>query len=223
MAFKKKSVDFLQKERDELSHLRPVIIFVTAPVMTARTSQYKHFQSDIGLQAGLLKRDANPINFCLIEASNSHEELSKQITTALELYKNAPHKEVVLNAHGSPEGILLSGENEEKSLLTGEQFAKMVLPHTHDHFLHVFIFAAYGHVFAQSFYATVRSESGTQSKIATTYFTSVSNPLSWDRISTAGTGHVEVTRDIKEYIKTNMEPNKPHKLVDNSVQPCTIL
>ena len=225
MAFKKKSVDFVQKERDELSHLRPVIIYISAPSSAAKSSQYKHFEADPTLPTGVLKRDVSPINFCLIEASSSVEELGKQVSAAMELYKDAPHKEIPINAHGTPEGILLtSSGDEEKTILTGEQLAKMILPHTHDRFLHVFNFMSYGHFFAQAFYAAIRSESATNSKVAVTYFTSASNPTSWDKIATSGSGHVEVTRDLKDYIRTNIEPNTPHKMIDDHVKSsCLIL
>ncbi len=226
MAFKKKSssVDFVQKERDELPQLRPVIIYISAPSSAAKSSQYKHFEADSTVPTGVLKRDASPINFCLIEASSSVEELGKQVSAAMELYKDSPHKEIAINAHGTPEGILTSSTDGEKTILTGEQFAKMVLPHTHDHFLHVFNFISYGHSFAQAFYATIRSESSTNSKVAVTYFTSASNPTSWDKIATSGSGHVEVTRDLKDYIRTYIEPNTPHKMIDDHVKPsCLIL
>ncbi len=225
MAFKKKSVDFVQKERDELSQLRPVIIYITAPCSAATSSQYKHFEVELGLPAGVLKRDSSPINFCLIEASSSVEEFGKQVATALDQYKDSPHKEIAINAHGTPEGnILLSPPGEEEVKLSGEQFARIVLPHRHDRFLHLFNFCSYGHCFAQTFYATVRSECSTNSTVAVTYFTTASSPTSWDKIATSGTGHVEVTRDIRDYIRAYIGPNAPHKTIDNQINPsCVIL
>ena len=223
MAFKK-SVDFLQKEREEISYLRPVIVFITAPDSTARTSQYKHFEADLTLPAGVLKREDKSINFCLIEASSSLEEFDKQVAAALDLYKEAPHKEIVINAQGSAEGILLTAGDENKTLLTGSHLAEVVLPHTHGHFLHVFVFASYGHTFAKPFYETVRGDANARTKVAVTFFTSAASPNSFDKISTSGTGHVEVTRDLKDYIRTNVEPNAPHKTVDAQVKPgCVIL
>ncbi len=223
MAFKKKSVDFVQKERDELSHLRPVIVYITAS-SSAAPSAYKYFEVDSNFPAGVLKRDSSPINFCLVEANSSIEEFGKQIAATLDQYKDAPHKEIVFNAHGTPDGIVLSNAGEEEVILSGEQFAKIVISHRHDRFLHLFNFFSYGHSFAQTFYATVRSECSTNAKVAVTYFTTASNPTSWDKIATSGTGHVEVTRDIREYIRTIIGPNAPHKAIDSQINPgCIIL
>lgn len=227
MAFRKK-VDFLQKERDELPQLRPVIIFITTPPdATAQTSQYKNFKTEPNLPSGVLKREKSPINFCLIEADSSLKAFKTQLSAALEEYKDAPHKEIVLNALGSAEGILLSKEGEEAVLLTGSYLAELVLPHTHGHFLHVLAFTSYGHVFAEEFCSAVKSASSKDqaATIAFIFFTSVASPTAWDKVAISGSGHVEVTRDLKEYIKTNIEPNTPYKMVDTRVAKagCVIL
>ena len=227
MAFKKK-VDFLQRERDELPHVRPVIIFITAPPdSNSRTTQYKHFTTDSNLPAGVLKREANPIHFCLIEASSSLEAFSVQVTAALDEYKDAAHKEIILNAHAIPEGILLNKGEEETVVLTGSHFADVVLSHTHGHFLQVFAFTAHGHTFAKGFYDAVKKSPNQElsSTVAITYFTSTASPNAWDKIATSGSGHVEVKRDLKDYIKTNIGPNTPYKMIDTQVAKtgCVIL
>lgn len=226
MAFKKK-VDFLQRERDELPHVRPVIIFITAPPdSTSRTAQYKHFVTDPNLPSGVLKREGNPINFCLIEASSSLEDFNTQVSAALDDYKDASHKEIILNAHATSDGILLN-KGEEMVVLTGSHFAEVVLSHTHGHFLHVFAFTSYGHTFAEEFYNAVKHSPNQElsSTVAFTYFTSTASPNAWDKIATSGSGHVEVARDLKDYIKTNVEPNTPYKMVDAQVAKtgCVIL
>ena len=232
MGFKKK-VDFLQIERDELPARRPVILYVTAPVCskdyTQRTSQYKHFKSDPSLPDGVLKRAGNPFNFCSIEVNPRMEEFETQMKSALRQYREAAHKVVVINAHGESDGVLLKeeeGKSEEKLILSGRHFGELITPHTHEHNLHVFIFASYGHTFGAQLYNYVQK--GCVDKVnevvAVTYFTSETCPSSWDRITTAGNGHVEVTREVGEFIKSKIEPNSPYKILEAKVKPqCVIL
>lgn len=230
MAFRKK-VDFLQMERDELPHMRPVIIYITAPInskdFSMRSSQYKHFKADSSLPGGILKREANPFNFCSIEATQKLEKFNEQLVAALEAYKDAAHKVVVINAHATSEGVLLKEEEEEKVLLTGRQFAEVVSTHTHKHHLHVFAITSYGHKFADEFYSYIQhnTEPEINSLVAVTYFTTEASPTTWDKIATSGNGHVEVTREIGDFVKSTIEPNSPYKMLDTQVakSQCVIL
>ena len=230
MAFRKK-VDFLQLERDELPHLRPVVIYITAPVhskdFSMHSSQYKHFKAESGLPEGVLKRDANPFNLCLIEANQKLDKLNEQLVAALKTYKDSAHKVVVINAHATSKGVLLKEEGEEKVLLTGRQLAEVVSTHTHKHHLHVFAITSYGHKFADEFYSYIQhnTQPEVNTLIAVTYFTTETSPTAWDKIATSGNGHVEVTREIGDFIKSTIEPNSPYKMLDTQVakSQCVIL
>ena len=134
MAFRRGKVEFQQLEREQLPQLRPVIVYVTAPITSKdfgqRTSQYKHFKGDeTNLPAGVLRRDHNPINSALVEANQTLERFDEQLVACLDQYKEAIHKVVVLNAHANETGVLLKDdgkENGEKVILTGRHLAELV-------------------------------------------------------------------------------------------------
>ena len=111
--------------------------------------------------------------------------------------------------------------------MDGRQFAELVTPHTRGRRnLHVIVFSSYSHLFANLFYSYVQK--GCPQEVmevtAITYFTSEAVPTGWDKITTAGNGHVEVTRELGEFVKTNVEPNSPYKVLEGKLQPsCTIL
>lgn len=216
MAFRKK-VDFLQVERDELPHVRPAIIYVVATVDPGmRTAQYKHFEADTSLPAGILKREGNPYQFCLIEASPDPEQFDKQLTATLDSFKDASYKLLVINAHGTPDGIVLKDEEGTKVVVTGTHFATVVAAHTHGNHLHVLVFAAHGHSFASEFYTHVlrETEKEVRSVVAITNFTSAAKPTAYDRPSTSGNAHIEIKRDTRQVIKEQVDPNNPYKKLD---------
>lgn len=229
-------MEFAQIEREQLPHTRPVIIYITAPVtskdFSQRTSQYKHYKRPDGtdLPEGVLKRDQNPINCALIEANHTMEKFDEQLVACLEQYKEALHKVVVVNAHATTEGVLLQDdgkENGEKLILTGRHLAEIVSRYTHKHHLHVIAVTSYGHKFAEEFYGyiTHSTQSEVKTLIAITFFTTDGSPTAWSQISTSGNGHVEVTREVGEFVRSNVEPNSPYKMLDSQVAKshCTIL
>ncbi len=234
MAFKK-SVDFLQLERDEVPGRRPLLLYITAPIYskdyTLRTSQHKHFKPDPSLPEGVLKKEkkeGSSFNVCLIEANPKMERFEAQISAAMEEHKEAAHKVVVVNSHGEEDGILLKheeGSSGERVVLSGRHFGELITRHTHDNHLHVFLFVSYGHVFSNQLYSYVQK--GCPDKlnklIAITYFTSEASPRSWDKITTAGNGHVEVTRELGGFIKSNIEPNSAYKPIEGIRPQCVIL
>ena len=235
MAFRRGKFEFVQLEREQLPQLRPVIIYITAPITSRdfgqRTSQYKHFKGDeTQLPPGVLKRDHNPINSALIEANQTMERFDEQLVACLEQYKEAVHKVVVINAHANEKGVLLKDdgkENGEKLILSGRHLAELVSKYTHKHHLHVIAVTSYGHKFAEEFYGYIQhsTQSEVQSLVAITFFTTDSSPTAWNQISTSGNGHVEVTREVGEFIKSNVEPNSPYKMLDSQVakSQCVIL
>ena len=226
-------------EREQLPQLRPVIIYITAPLTSKDfsqrvSSQYKHYKAAADeanpLPAGVLKRDSNPMNCALIEANHTMERFDEQLVACLEQYKEAVHKVVVINAHATEEGVLLNDdgkENGEKLVLSGRHLAEVVSKHTHKHHLHVIAVTSYGHKFAEEFYNYVIhcTQSEIKSLIAITFFTTESSPTAWNQISTSGNGHVEVTREVGEFIRSNVEPNSPYKMLDSQVAKshCVIL
>ena len=212
---------------------RPLILYITAPVYSKDysqvTSQNKHFKPDPSFPNGTRKRAGKAFNFCSIEVNPKIDSLREQVAKVLDFYKDASHKVVVLNTHGEPEGLILKDEGRtsgEKVVLTGRQFAELVVPHTHKHNLHVIIFASHAHTFSDQFYSYITQGCPPEVRqvMAITYFTSEGSPSAWDKITTAGNGHVEVTRELGQFVKTNVEPNSPYKILDSKVQPsCTIL
>ena len=232
MAFKRK-VDFLQRERDEIPARRPLLLYITAPSCskdyTLLTSQHKHFKYNPSHPEGVLKREGNPFNFCLIEASPEVYQFELQVLSALKEYKEAAHKVVVINGHGEASGGIFlknGGDGEETVVLDGRHFGDLVTPYTHGKTFHVFIFASYGHIFSDQLYQFVQKSCPVEltSTFAITYFTSKDSPTAWDKIATAGNGHVEVTRDIREFIKSKIEPNSPYKILETKIKPqCVIL
>lgn len=221
-----------QKQLDELPQQRPLILYITAPVHakdhTLSTSNNKLFKPDPALPNGVRRRDAKPHNLCLVEAEWKLEDLETRVRAALDHHRDAAHKVVVVNAHGEREGLLLRDEGEERVLLEGRRLAEMLTPHTHGRHLHVVVFAAHGHVFAEQFYNFVQgAECNTpeaREVMAITHFTSEATPTSWAMVTTAGNGHVEVTRELAEFVKSHVEPNSPYKILDAKVKAsCTIL
>lgn len=222
-----------QKQLDELPQHRPLILYITAPVYskdyTMVTSQNKHFKPHPSLPSGVRQREGNSFNFCLIEANPKMEDFEAQVSSALDCYKESAYKVVIINAHGESEGVVLKdegGSRGEKVVLDGRHFGEIVTRHTHRHNLHVIVFAAYGHTFSNAFYSYVQGGCIPEvtEVMAITYFTSETTPTSWDKITTAGNGHVEVTRELGEFVKTNVEPNSPYKILDGKVKAsCVIL
>ena len=212
---------------------RPLILYLVAPAYskdhTLQTNQNKHFKPNPSLPSGVRVKSSNHFNFCLIEANPELERLKEQLGSALEYFKDAAHKVVVVNTHGEPEGVILKdepGSEGGKVVVDGRHFAELITPHTNKHTLHVIVFASHAHVFSSHFYDYVKKWCPPEviEVMAITYFTSEASPASWDKITTAGNGHVEVTRDLGEFIKTNVEPNSPYKVLETKVQQgCTIL
>ena len=232
-AMPKGKFEVQQKQLEELPMRRPLILYLIAPVYSKDhaqfTGQNKLFKPDPSLPNGVRVRASKAgsgFNFCLIEASPNLERLKEQVSATLEHFKETAHKVLVVNAHGVPEGVVLKDEPGERVIIDGRQFAELVTPHTHRHNLHVIVFASYAHVFSDQFYEYAKK--GCPPEVtevtAITYFTSEATPTAWDKITTAGNGHVEVTRELGEFVKTNIEPNSPYKILESKVQPgCTIL
>lgn len=221
-----------QKQLEELPMHRPIILYLIAPVYTKdhtqQTNQNKLYKPNPSLPSGVRVKSGNAFNFCLIEADSNLERLKERVALTLDYFKDAAHKVVVVNAHGEPEGVILKDEqgSGEKVVINGRQFAELVTPHTSKHNLHVIVFASHAHVFSDQFYSYVQKECLPEvtEVTAITYFTSEASPTSWDKITTAGNGHVEVTRNMGEFVKTNVEPNSPYKILESKVQPsCVIL
>lgn len=221
-----------QKQLEELPMHRPLILYLIAPVYTKDYTQYtnqnKLFTPNPSLPSGVRVRAGNAFNFCLIEANSELERLKEQLALTLDYFKDAAHKVVVVNAHGEPEGVILKDEQGSggEVVINGRQFAELVTPHASNHNLHVIVFASHAHVFSDQFYSYVQKECPPEvtEMTAITYFTSEASPTSWDKITTAGNGHVEVTRDMGAFVKTRVEPNSPYKILESKVQPgCIIL
>ena len=221
MAFRKKTVEFWQKERDELPAQRPVLIYLLCPAfprdLEQRTPLYPHFKQAEGLPDGVLVRAGNPYNCCLVEGHNELGKMREQLIAALEWHKEASYKVLVVNGHGFPEGVLLSGA-EEKVFLTGAELAELAWRHYHDHHFLTVCSTAYGHKIGQAFISGIIRASGDQIELrklfAATYFTSETVPEAWQRPATAGGVHVELKRDITEFLTKHVQPNSPYKILD---------
>ena len=228
------------KQLEELPHYRPLILYITAPVYhkdyTMSTNQNKLFKPHPSLPAGVRQREGQSFNFCLIDANPAMEHFEMQVSSALNHYKEASHKVIVLNAHGESEGVVFKDEGggasatgegaREKVIVDGRQFAEVVARRTHKHHLHVIVFSSHGHTFSDKFYDYIQKGCVQEVRdvVAITYFTSEATPTTWDKVTTAGNGHVEVTRELTEFIKTNVEPNSPYKILDAKIKPtCVIL
>lgn len=195
-------------------------------------SQFKKAEGEGG--DGVFVREGNPYNFCLIEASAEAGKLRKQLGFALELHKDASHKVLAVNGQGSLEGVLVSGgggEAEgEKVVLTGGELAQLAWKHFHErHFLVVFG-TAYGHKLGEAFIRGIVSSSGEnfdlRALFAATYFTTDASPSKWHRPATAGGVHVELKRDMTEFLTKTVQPNSPYKVLDSKmgkIGHCTIL
>ena len=225
MAFKK-GMNLVQMQRDELIDYRPVIIYITAPLSSKdigfKTPNYKHFTSSTSFPEGVLRREANPYNLCLVQVNSEMERFKEQISTCLGEYKKAAHKIVIINAHGTPDGVKLKDADEggTEVILDGHHLAKLLSPHTDSHNLHVFIFSVYGHTFAKEFYSCMRQEgeAGASDVMAISYFTSANKPTEWDRTATMGMGNVEVTSDLRGMVKSIIKQS-PYKTLDENIKP----
>ena len=212
---------------DELSDCRPVIIYITALInrkdFSSQTSKYRYFMHPPSLPDGVLKRDANPYNLCLIEANPNITQLKEQISAAFGEYKEASHKVVILNAHGIPEGVLLKDKNSYSAevILDGEQLAMLLSPYTDGRNLHVFVFSAHGHIFASQFdaYMSKDAEEDVNNAMAISYFTSKDKPTAWDMVSTAGKRNVVVTSELRDFVKSTIRPNNPYNTLEGKIKP----
>lgn len=238
MAFRKTKVDFLQKERDELPHRRPVIIHLVCPVYSRdyhqHTAQYQHFQKakegPTDLPAGVAKKEGNPYNHCLIEGHPELAQLEEQLAAVLEEYREAAYKVVVLNGHGCAEGVVLQESEEgKKTVLTGFAVAQIASRHHHSSCLHLFSLFAHGHRFADEFMqyiqTTYSDEKKVRSLFAVTFFTSESGPEAWQRPATAGEAHIELKRDVSGFLTKHVQPNSPYKILDSHMarSACALL
>lgn len=226
MAFRRRSSsDFVLL--DEPDDSRPVLIYVTAPISSKdfsyQTSSYRHFQRLPFLPNSVLKRDAKPYNLCLIEVNPHMEKVKEQICSVFYEYEKAAHKVVIINAHGTPEGVILKDRDRDSAgvILNGEHLAEFLSPHTHGHHIHVFVFSAHGHTFAQQFYSYLHegTPTGASDTVAISYFTSKNKPTAWDMVATVGKGNVVVTQKLREFVKSIIAPNNPYRTLDNKIKP----
>lgn len=221
MAFRKKTVDFLQKERDELPTRRPVIIYLVCLASSGdlqqRTPAYSQFQKAEGLPDGVFTRGGNPYNYCLVEGVREASGLLEQVRIVLEKYSEASFKVLVINGHGCPEGVLLNrGEEEaEREVMTGAALAGLTSRHYHDCYLQTICLTTYGHKFADAYTSTAYGDKPELRKLfSVTYFTSDKAPEAWHHPATAGQAHVELKRDITEFLSKHVQPNSPYKILD---------
>ena len=223
MAFRKKTVEFWQKERDELSAQRPVLVYLVCPAFPRDRQQRTHLHSQFkevqGLPEGVSVREGNPYNSCLVEGHAELGKLREQLRATLDWYKEASYKVLVVNGHGCPEGVLLSGGEEDKKVfLTGGDIAELAWNHYHEHHFLAVCGTAYGHKVGDSFISGVIAASGERTELrklfAVTYFTSETVPKAWQRPATAGGVHVELKRDVTEFLTKYVQPNNPYKILD---------
>ena len=220
MAFSKK-VDFLQRERDELPNRRPVIIYVVAAVCSEdysmRNPSWKLFQksSTPALPDGVLTREGNPYNLCLIEASPELVGFDSQLSAALDAYNEASYKVVVINGHGYPDGVLMR-EGDEKISLCGDHLARLASSHLHGNHLNVFTLFAHGHTFASAFAKFLQEETpiDVQKLVAITFFTSKESPTVWSKVATTGNPPGEIKQSIREFLRKTIELNSPYKVLE---------
>lgn len=228
MAFRKKTVEFLQKERAELPARRPVIIYLVCPLQSRdfqqQTMLYSQFKKAQGLPEGISTREGNPYNSCLVEANPEPAQLEDQLRATLEEYSDASYKVLVINGHGCPEGVLVKEGSEGDSgraVLSGRSVAKLASRHYHDSHLHTVCLIAYGHKFADDFTSGIIEAYGEQKEIrklfAVTYFTSEAVPQAWQRAATAGEAHSELKRDILDFLSKHVKPNSPYKILDTQM------
>ena len=226
MAFRKKKVEFLQRERDELPTRRPVVVYLVCPVHSQdfqqHTQHYSQFKKAQGLPDGVSTKEGNPYNYCLIEAHPEPARLEEQLRAALDAYKEAAYKVLIINAHGCPEGVVVKEEEGEgRVTLSGSSVAKLASLHHHDCHLHVVCLTAYGHRFAEEFTGHITAAYGDQREVrrlfAVTYFTSETVPEAWVRPATAGDAHVELKRDISEFLSKHVQPSSPYKILDSQM------
>lgn len=227
MAFRKKTVEFLQKERDELPTRRPVIIYLVCPVRSRdfqqHTQLYSHFKKAQGITDGISTREGNPYNSCLVEAHPEPARLEEQLRATLEQYNEASYKVLVVNGHGYPEGVLVKEAEKDgeggRVVVSGSSLARIASRHYHDCHLHIVCLTAYGHKFADDFTSGITAAYGDQKAVrrlfAVTYFTSEAVPTAWQRPATAGEAHVELKRDISEFLSKHVQPNSPYKILDS--------
>lgn len=237
MAFRKKTVDLLQKERDELPTYRPAIIYLVCPVFSPdfqlHTPIYSQFKKAHGLPDGVSTREGNPYNSCLVEAGPEPALLEEQLRAALDTYSSASYKVLVINGHGCPEGVMLKerGEREENeggnALLTGTMLAKLASRHFHNRHFHTICLTAYGHKIAEDFTSSIVAAYGNQKErrklFSVTYFTSEAVPSAWQRPATVGEAHAEFKRDISDFLSKHVQPNSPYKILDSQMGKATCL
>ena len=236
MAFRKKTVDLLQKERDELPTHRPVIIYLVCPVFSPdfhlHTPIYSQFKKERGLPDGVSTREGNPYNSCLIEALPEPARLEEQLRAALDLHSSASYKVLVINGHGCPEGVLLKEREEReneggKATLTGNMLAELASSHFHNCHFHTICLTAYGHKLAEDFTSTIVAAYGNQKErrklFSVTYFTSEAVPGAWQRPATVGEAHAEFKRDMSDFLSKHVQPNTPYKILDTQMGKATCL
>lgn len=226
MAFRKKTVEFLQKERAELPARRPAIIYLVAPTHALdcqqQTSLYSQFEKAQTLPEGISTREGNPYNTCLVEAHPEPAQLEEQLCAALEEYNEACYKVLVINGYGCPEGVRVGKEGAEgeggRAILSGSSVAKLASRHYHDCHFHTICLTAYGHKFADDFTSGIIAACGDQKEMhklfAITYFTSEAVPRAWQRAATVGGVHTELKRDISDFLSKHVQPNSPYKILD---------
>lgn len=225
MAFRKKTVEFLQKERAELPARRPAIIYLVCPTHSLdfqqQTLLYSQFERAQSLPEGISTREGNPYNTCLVEAHPEPAQLEEQLQAALEEYNEACYKVLVINGYGCPEGILVGKGTEGESgrvILSGRSVAKLASRHYHGCNFHTVCLTAYGHKFADDFTSgiiTAACDDKEMRKLfAVTYFTSEAVPHAWQRAATVGEAHTELKRDISDFLSKHVQPNSPYKIID---------
>lgn len=223
MAFRKKTVEFLQTERAELPARRPAIIYLVCPTHSSdfqqQTSSYSQFEKAQSLPEGISTRKGNPYNTCLVEAHAEPAQLEEQLCAALEEYNEACYKVLVINGYGCPEGVLLGKEGAEgesgRAILSGRSVAKLASRHYHDCHFHIICLTAYGHKFADDFTSgIIADQKETRKPFAVTYFTSEAVPHAWQRAATVGEVHTELKRDISDFLSKHVQPNSPYKILD---------
>ena len=209
MAFRKKTVEFLQKERDELPSHRPVIIFLVCPSspedLQQRTQAYSQFQPTQGLPEGVRVREGNPYTCCIVEAGDG---LVEQLRATLESFRDAAHKVLVVNGRGSPEGVLLEGEER----LTGSSLAQLAWNNCHDRHFHLVLGVSHGEQLSEAFFSEIKGQEKAERRLfATTFFRSLDETAV---PATTGGVHSEIKQDMTGFLARHVRPNSPYKSLD---------
>ena len=162
-------------------------------------------------------REGNPYTCCLLEAAEDGElaTLRGRLEATLEHFRDASYKVLVVNGHGSPEGVKVGSKDE---FLTGGELAELACSRHHDRHFLVVCAAAHGHKLGESFISRVAAACEGRPELrkllAITYFTSESSPEAWQRPATAGGVHVEIKQDITDFLAKHVQPNSPYKILD---------